>query len=59
MHVPDVEAAAYVATQSVMGLVHTLMWEREPRLARVAVRDVTVDMVSRYLAGEARASGAT
>lgn len=59
VRVPDIEAAAYVATQSVMGLVHTLMWEREPRLSRAAVRDVTVDMIAGYLAGEARGSAAT
>jgi AcrR family transcriptional regulator len=51
----DIEAAAFVITQSSMGLVHTMIWEHTPTYDAATLRVQSVDMICRYLAGESGA----
>lgn len=51
VHVPDVDAAAYVVTQSMMGIIHTLIWDATPP-DRAKVRAAAIEMYTRALAGE-------
>jgi hypothetical protein len=50
VHVEDVDGAAWVVTQSMMGIVHTLIWDASPP-DRAKVRDAAVETFTTALAG--------
>ncbi len=57
VHVADVEAAAYVATQTLWGVIHALLWEDKERTpSRDRARDACVAMLTLYLGGVATGS---
>lgn len=45
----DIDLSAWIMTQAMMGLVHTLIWQDEPTLSVDAMRDETVRMFVRHL----------
>lgn len=49
VHVRDVDAAAFVLTNAVMGVVHTLIWQDEPTRPRDAIRASLVDFCCAHL----------
>jgi AcrR family transcriptional regulator len=59
VRVADVQVAAYVVTQSVMGLINVLVWETTPRMSRTELREACVDMIVAYLSGSRASPDAT
>lgn len=51
VHVRDIRHAAYVCTQSVMGLVQARIWEESPTTTLEEARGAMIDMVTVYLSG--------
>lgn len=49
VHVTDVDGAAWVVTQSMMGIVHTLVWDASPP-DRASMRAAAVEMFTTALA---------
>jgi len=50
VHVTDVDGAAWVVTQSMMGIVHTLVWDANPP-DRASMRAAAVEIFTTALAG--------
>jgi AcrR family transcriptional regulator len=51
VYVTDVDAAAWLVTQSMMGIVHTLVWDANPP-DRASVREAAVELFTTALAGQ-------
>jgi AcrR family transcriptional regulator len=51
VHVTDVDAAAWLVTQSMMGIVHTLVWDANPP-DRARMRDAAIELFTAALAGQ-------
>jgi len=52
VHVTDVDSAAWVVTQSMMGIVHTLVWDASPP-DRATLRAAAVEIFTNALGGGA------
>jgi AcrR family transcriptional regulator len=52
VQVADVDLAAWTLTHTMMGVVHTIVWEDEPRCTREALRAELVRMYCGWLRGE-------
>lgn len=50
VRVTDVDTSAYVLTNAIMGVMHTLVWSDEPAIARDVLRDRVVDVCVDHLA---------
>jgi len=51
VHVSDVDSAAWLVTQSMMGIVHTLVWDASPP-DRARLRDAAVELFTTALGGQ-------
>ena len=50
VRVKDVDTSAYVLTNAIMGVMHTLIWSDEPAITRDVLRDRVVDVCIDHLA---------
>jgi len=56
VNVEDCEAAGWLVTNAMMGVVHTLIWDDDARLPRARLREATVSMLFAYLSSASSSS---
>jgi AcrR family transcriptional regulator len=49
VHVADIDVAAWMVTQAMMGVMHTLVWQDEPTISNEALRRELVTLSCKYL----------
>jgi AcrR family transcriptional regulator len=54
VRVRDPDLAAWTMTHTMLGVIHTLIWQEEPRFSEEVLRDEMVDLFDDYLSGKKR-----